>query len=85
MAAPGPFELEGRLNGLRDILEIVVRHLVAGGAEDVRAALEALATSADGQEDSGAVPQAAFAAEAAAAREARLVLEAALAGIERNR
>lgn len=71
-----PFELEGRLNGLRDTLEIVLVHLMRqAGAEDLRRDLEARLNLADQQEDPGAVPQDAFAVEAAAAREIKLVLE----------
>ncbi|WP_249691045.1 hypothetical protein [Stappia sp. WLB 29] len=81
-----PFELEGRLNGLRDALEIVLRHLIAqGGAQDLRAQLEARRELADQQEDPGAVPQAAFAVEAAAAREIKLLLERVEAGLEQRR
>lgn len=70
-----PFELEGRLNGLREVLEIVVRHLIADGDEDLRRALERRVSPADQQEDPGAVPEAAFAVEAAATREIHLILE----------
>lgn len=80
-----PFELEGGLNGLRDALEIVLRHLIAqGGAQDLRAQLEARRELADQQEDPGAVPQAAFAVEAAAAREIKLLLERVEAGLEQR-
>lgn len=86
MSQLDPFELEGRLNGLRDVLEIVLRHLTAqGGAQDLRAQMEARRDLADQQEDPGAVPQAAFAVEAAAAREIKLLLERVEVALEPRR
>lgn len=76
MSQLGPFELEGRLNGLRDTLEIVLVHLLSSDdARNLRQDLDARLNLADQQEDPGAVPQAAFAAEAAATREIKLLLE----------
>lgn len=67
-------KLEGRLNGLREVLEIVVAQLVQSGAEQVLPALEARQVPADQQEDPGAVPQIALLVEAAATQEIRLLL-----------
>lgn len=78
MSELSPFELEGRINGLKEVLAIVVGHLVKNGADDLKAALEDRLTVVDQQEDPGAVMQSSFAAEAAAAREIQSLVEHAL-------
>jgi|GEM_PF-2254460 len=82
MSELSPFELEGRINGLKEVLAIVVGHLVRNGADDLRAALEDRLTIMDQQEDPGAVMQPSFAAEAAAAREIQSLIEHALGRTE---
>jgi hypothetical protein len=79
------FALEGRINGLRDILEIVVSHLVRKGDEELLAVLAQQALPLDHQEDPGAVPLPALAVEGAARNEIQILLErirANLAGDE---
>lgn len=78
------FELEGRINGLRDALAIILGHLLAEGADELREALEERLVLPDHQEDPGAVPQASFAVAAAATREVGLLLEQALSQAARR-
>lgn len=69
------FELEGRINGLREVLAIVLEHLMVAAPSQMRDALEAHLAPLDQQEDPGAVSQPSIAVEAAAIREIRLLLE----------
>jgi hypothetical protein len=79
MSKLGAYELEGRLNGIRAVLAVVVGHLLRSGGGDLRKQLEARISLADQQEDPGAVPEPSFAVEAAAMREIELLLGKALA------
>jgi hypothetical protein len=70
-------DLEGRLHGQRRVLAAIMAHLMAREGEDFGQLIDAQLEMSDHQEDPGAVPDPAFAAEAAAALEIRLVLERA--------
>lgn len=79
MADLSPLEIEGQLHGQRAVLAAIVAELMAQGGEGVTHRIEALLEISDHQEDPGAVPDPAFAIEAAAAQEIRQVLERARA------
>jgi hypothetical protein len=81
MSELGAFELEGRINGLREVVAITA-HLIDSGASDVRQSLEDRLAFLNHQEDPGAVPQSSFAVEAAATREIELLLQEVLARIK---
>ena len=72
-----PLELEGRLHGQRGILALLLAEAMARGDEALAGRLEGLSFAPDHQEDPGAVPDPAFAIEAAAAQEVRLILRQA--------
>lgn len=74
-----PLEIEGQLHGQRAVLAAILAQLMADGRDDVTRRIEALLEISDHQEDPGAVPDPAFAIEAAAAQEVRRVLERARA------
>ncbi|HWK65035.1 MAG TPA: hypothetical protein VNS34_08850 [Rhizobiaceae bacterium] len=82
MSELGAFELEGRINGLREVIAILAAHLIEKGAGDLRQSLEERLAFLNHQEDPGAVPQSSFAVEAAATREIELLLEETLARIK---
>ncbi|WP_336056581.1 hypothetical protein [Nitratireductor sp. CH_MIT9313-5] len=69
------YELEGRLNAQREVLTLLLTRLVDGGDREVLDVLERWVDPEDHQEDPGAVPTEAFAAEGAALREYRLLVE----------
>lgn len=77
MAAMSPEEIEGRLHGQRAVLAAVLAELIDRGGDEFARKVDALLLAPDHQEDPGAVPDPAFAIEAAAAQEVRLVLERA--------
>lgn len=77
MSELNAFELEGRINGLREVLTMIVVHLIENGADDLGQALEERLAVMDNQEDPGAVPDATFAVDAAATREIHLLVEEA--------
>lgn len=79
MAEMSPLEIEGQLLGQRAVLVAIVAQLMANRGDDVTARIEALLEISDHQEDPGALPDPAFAIEAAAVQEVRLVLEQARA------
>ena len=79
MAAMSLSEVEGQLHGQRAVLAVVVAELMAQRGEGFTRRIEALVEISDHQEDPGAVPDPAFAIEAAAAQEVRRVLERARA------
>lgn len=72
-------ELEGRLNGQREVLAAILAHLLTRDEAAFERLLDAELEMSDHQEDPGAVPEPAFAAEAAAAFEIRRVLQRARA------
>ncbi len=79
-----PQELEGRLNGHRELMIEMLAAMI-GGEVTITAFLRRLrddATFKDNQEDPGALPEEAFATENAMAREVRSILEAARARAE---
>ncbi|MGI6852757.1 hypothetical protein [Mesorhizobium sp. 1B3] len=82
MSELGAFELEGRINGLRETIAIIAAHLIENGAGDIRQSLEDRLAFLNHQEDPGAVPQSSFAVEAAATREIELLLQEVLARIK---
>lgn len=69
------YELEGRLNAQREVLTLLITHMVEAGDTDILDILERWVDPEDHQEDPGAVPNEAFAAEGAALREYRLLAE----------
>lgn len=75
MSKPDGFELEGRINGLREVLQAILVQLSRQGVVDLRDALEERLVPSDQQEDPGAVPEPFHAVDAAATREIRLILE----------
>jgi hypothetical protein len=79
MPGMSPLEIEGRLNGQREILATILAQLMAQSGDGFTRQLEALLEIPDHQEDPGAVPEPAFAIEAAAALEVRLLLDRAKA------
>ena len=79
MSGMSPLEIEGRLNGQREVLAAILAHLMAQSGDAFARQLEALLEISDHQEDPGAVPDPAFAIEAASALEVRLLLERARA------
>lgn len=75
MTQPDLLMLEGRLNGLREILENLAGQLPASACEQLVAALRDRLVPPDHQEDPGAVPQLALVVEAAATQEIRIFLD----------
>ncbi|KFB10133.1 hypothetical protein [Nitratireductor basaltis] len=69
------YELEGRLNAQREVLTLLLTRLVEGGDTELLATIEGWVDPEDHQEDPGAVPNEAFAAEGAAMLEYRLIAE----------
>lgn len=78
MLAQSPEELEGRLNGQRQVLALILAWLRSRGEgyDELLSLMQDLCTS-DQQEDPGAVPTAAFAIEGARITEIRQILEEA--------
>jgi len=74
-----PLEIEGHLHGQRAVLAAVLAELLAQGNDGFAERIEGLLMAPDHQEDPGAVLEPAFAIEAAAAQEVRLILERARA------
>lgn len=68
-------KLEGRLNGLREILKALASQLPPDAADALAAALHQCAIPQDQQEDPGAVTQLALVVDAAASREIQLFLD----------
>jgi hypothetical protein len=79
MSGMSPLEIEGRLNGQREVLAAILAHLMSDSGDGFARRIEALLEISDHQEDPGAVPDPAFAIEAASALEVRLLLERASA------
>ncbi|WP_312796912.1 hypothetical protein [Tianweitania sp.] len=75
------FELEGSLNGQREVLTLILTHLLRNPDEAFTKALEERLAPSNQQEDPGAVPQAAFAVEAARAREIKRMVDDAKARV----
>lgn len=70
-------EIEGRLSALRDIVVTMLVETPGPAAENLRAALDGMATIENHQEDpGGTLPARAFAAESARLREVEAVREA---------
>lgn len=74
-----PQELEGRLNAQRETLVALMAWALRQSGNDLQAHLEDGLSVQDHSEDPGAVPDAAFAIEAAAAAEKKLLLDRARA------
>ncbi|MBP0437535.1 hypothetical protein [Tianweitania sediminis] len=74
MSEQSAFELEGRLNGLREALAMIAAVLARDESNGLRLALEERIALLNHQEDPGAVPHASFAVEAAATREIELLI-----------
>ncbi|HEV7415591.1 MAG TPA: hypothetical protein VGN98_05510 [Tianweitania sediminis] len=74
MSEQSAFELEGRLNGLREALAMIAAVLARDESNGLRLALEERVALLNHQEDPGAVPHASFAVEAAATREIELLI-----------
>lgn len=68
-------EIEGRLNALREILVVALGQTTGEAAANIRAALDGMAAIENHQEDPGAEPSRAFAAESARLREAGIIRE----------
>lgn len=83
MLAQSAEELEGRLNGQRQVLALVLGWLKSrgDGVDELLARVEDLCFT-DQQEDPGAVPTEAFAIEGARVTEIRQILEEAAAVAE---
>ena len=79
MSGLSPLELEGRLNGQRKVLTAILAQLMSVSGADFSHRIEAMAEISGHQEDPGALPEPAFAIEAAAALEVRLLLDRARA------
>lgn len=77
MAELSALELEGRLHGQRQMLAVILAHLMARPGDDFRARISAQQVVSDHQEDPGAVTDPAFAYQAAAAQEIRLLMQRA--------
>ena len=71
------FELEGRLNAQRELIAMLMARLTDGPEDPLWAIVEQSLEVQNHQEDPGAVPDAAFTAEAEMAREFRLIVERA--------
>lgn len=67
-------KLEGRLNGLREVVEALARELSDDACRRLAIALQDRLVPPDHQEDPGAVPQLALVVEAAATGEIRQFL-----------
>lgn len=82
MLVQSPEELEGRLNGQRQVLALLLAWLRSRGEgyNELLSLMQDLCTS-DQQEDPGAVPTAAFAIEGARVTEIRQILEEAESGV----
>lgn len=79
MSEQSAFELEGRLNGLREALAMITSVLLKEESNGLEKALQERLALLNHQEDPGAVPHASFAVEAAATREIELLLSDARA------
>ncbi|MBS9722434.1 hypothetical protein JYU29_17205 [Tianweitania sp. BSSL-BM11] len=76
-----PFEIEGTLNGQREVLTLILTHLLRNPDEALTKALDERLAPSSQQEDPGAVPQAAFAVEGAQTREIKRILDDAKARV----
>lgn len=74
-----PEDIEGRLNGQREVLAVILAHLMAQSGDSITRRLDALLEPADHQEDPGAVPDAAFAVAGAKALEVKELIDRARA------
>jgi hypothetical protein len=83
MSELSPFEIEGTLNGQREVLVLVLAHLMEKPDNSLQGALEERLALLNQQEDPGAVPHAAFAVEAAATRQIKRLLDDAKARVQR--
>lgn len=69
-------EIEGRLSALRDVVVAVLGETSGETAANIRAALDGMAAIENHQEDPGALPSRAFAAETARLREVGVIRDA---------
>jgi hypothetical protein len=81
MSELSPFELEGSLNGQREVITLVLAHLLRSDDGALLQALDEKLAPSNQQEDPGAVPHAAFAVEGARAREIKRLVDDAKARI----
>lgn len=79
MIDQSPQQLEGRLNAQREALAVLLAWAMCQPGSDIARYLEAELVVQDHEEDPGAMPDAAYATQAAAARETQLLLERAKA------
>lgn len=79
MSELSSFELEGSLNAQREVLTLILAHLLRGNNEDLLRDLEEKLFPSNQQEDPGSVPQAVFAVEGARAREIKRLVDDAKA------
>jgi hypothetical protein len=79
MSELSSFELEGSLNGQREVLTLILAHLLRGNDEALLQALDERLAPSNQQEDPGAVPHSAFAVEGARAREIKRIVDDAKA------
>lgn len=77
MTDQSPQQLEGRLNAQREALAVLLAWAMRQSDSGIAATLEAGLAVQDHEEDPGVLPDAAFATEAAKAREMQLLLERA--------
>lgn len=82
MSELSPFEIEGTLNGQREVLTLILAHLIRQHDEAFLHDIEERLSPTNQQEDPGAVPTAAFAVEAASAREIKRLLDDARARVQ---
>ncbi len=74
-----PEDIEGRLNGQREVLAVILAHLMAQSGDSITRRLDALLEPADHQEDPGAVPESAFAVAGGKALEVKALIDRARA------
>ncbi len=79
MTSLSPQQLEGRLNAQRETLVMLLAWAMRQPGNDLETRLDDGLSVQDHSEDPGAVPDMAFAIEAAAAEEKKLLLERARA------
>ena len=79
MSELSPFEIEGTLNGQREVLILMLAHMLRNNDEALNQALDERLSVLNQQEDPGAVPTEAFAVEGAMSREIKRVLDDARA------
>jgi len=81
MSELSPFEIEGTLNGQREVLILMLAHMLRNNDEALNHALDERTAVLNQQEDPGAVPTEAFAVEGAMAREIKRVIDDAKARV----